>query len=42
VNATASAGIQKAVAASDRYAAITEFFKNFYNTNLRDDRDREP
>jgi hypothetical protein len=40
-NATVSAGIQKAVA-SERYAVFTEFFKNFYNTDLREDRDREP
>ncbi len=33
VDASVFAGIEKAVAA-DRYAFFTEFFKNFYNTNL--------
>src|ERR1700720_1651745 len=33
VDASVFAGIQKAVAA-DRYAFFTEFFKNFYNTDL--------
>ena len=33
VNASVFEGIQKAVAA-DRYAFFTEFFKNFYNTDL--------
>ena len=33
VDASVFAGIEKAVAA-DRYAFFTEFFKNFYNTDL--------
>src|SRR5256885_16688515 len=33
VDASVFAGIEKAVAA-DRYAFFTEFFKNFYNTDV--------